>query len=135
MLKGTAVSAGVAQGTGFVLSCGYRSAVLQRSIRPAEVDGETGRLDSALAKAGSELLALQEDVREKLGAAQADIFGAQRLILTDPSLRDRVLRAVKEQRINVEAAVSEVFAEYARNLDAAQDGYLRARGADIQDVR
>ena len=135
MLKGTGVSAGVAQGTGLVLSCSYRSAVPQRSIRASEVDGERSRLDAALAKAAAGLLVLQEDVREKLGAAQADIFGAQALILGDPSLRDRVLRLVEEKRINVEAAISNVFAEYTRKLDAAADGYLRARAADIQDVR
>lgn len=135
MLKGTGVSAGVAQGTGFVLSCGYRSAVPQRSIRAGDVDRERARLDAALARADAELLALQEDVREKLGAAQADIFGAHRLILRDPSTRDRILRAVEEKHINVEAAVSTVFAEYTRSLDAASDGPLQARGADIQDVR
>src|SRR5690349_7055183 len=85
MLKGTGVSAGVAQGNGFVLSCGYRSAVPQRSIRAGDVDRERARLDAALARADAELLALQEDVREKLGAAQAEIFGAHRLILRDPS--------------------------------------------------
>jgi phosphoenolpyruvate-protein phosphotransferase (PTS system enzyme I) len=135
MLKGTGVSAGVAQGAAFVLSCGYRSAVPQRSIRASEVDGERRRLDSAVARAEAELLMLQEDVREKIGATQAEIFGAQRLILADASLRDRVLRAVEEKRINVEAAVSGVFEDYTRNLENAPDGYLRARAADIQDVR
>src|SRR2546423_6692924 len=91
MLKGTAVSAGVAQGTAYVLSCGYRAAVPQRSIRSSEIDGERMRLDSAVASAEAELSALQDDLREKIGATQADIFGAQRLILGDASLRDRVL--------------------------------------------
>src|SRR5437016_857563 len=90
MLKGTAVSAGVAQGTAYVLSCGYRAAVPQRSIRSSEIDGERMRLDSAVASAEAELSALQDDLREKIGATQADIFGAQRLILGDASLRDRV---------------------------------------------
>jgi len=135
MLKGTGVSAGVAQGTAYVVTCGYRSAVPQRNIRAAEVDGERRRLDSAVARAEADLLALQEDVREKIGATQADIFGAQRLILGDASLRDRVLRAVEEKRINVEAAVSDVFEDYTRNLESAPDGYLRARAPDIQDVR
>src|SRR5712691_12647670 len=49
VLRGTGVSAGVAQGTAYVLTCGYRSAVPQRSIRAAEVDGERRRLDSAVA--------------------------------------------------------------------------------------
>ena len=135
MLKGTGVSAGVAQGRAYVMTCGYHSAVPERNIRPSEVDGERRRLDSAVAKAEAELLALQADVRDKLGAAQADIFGAQRLILGDVSLRDRVLRAVAEKRINVEAAVSEVFEDYTRGLESLSDGYLRARAPDIQDVR
>src|SRR2546427_3166444 len=134
MLKGTAVSAGVAQGTAYVLSCGYRAAVPQRCIRPSEIDGERMRLDSAVARAEAELSALQDDLREKIGATQADIFGAQRLILGDASLRDRVLHTVQEKRINVEAAVSEVFEDYTQNLETAADGYLRGRAADIRDV-
>src|SRR3989441_1819759 len=134
MLKGTAVSAGVAQGTAYVLSCGYRAAVPQRSIRPSEIDGERMRLDSAVARAEAELSALQDDLREKIGATQADIFGARRLILGDASLRDRVLHTVQEKRINVEAAVSEVFEDYTQNLETAADGYLRGRAADIRDV-
>src|SRR5437660_7374448 len=134
MLKGTAVSAGVAQGTAYVLSCGYRAAVPQRSIRSSEIDGERMRLDSAVASAEAELSALQADLREKIGATQADIFGAQRLILGDASLRDRVLHTVQEKRVNVEAAVSEVFEDYTQNLETAPDGYLRGRAADIHDV-
>src|SRR5258708_38662375 len=106
MLKGIGVSAGVAQGTAYLMTCGYRSAVPQRSIRAAEVDGARRRLDSAVARAEAELLVLQEDVRGKIGAAQADAFGAQRLILGDPFLREQVLRAVEQKRINVEAAAS-----------------------------
>jgi phosphotransferase system enzyme I (PtsI) len=134
LLKGTAVSPGVAQGSAYVLSCGYSSATPQRSIRPSEVDGERRRFDSAVARAEAELGALQQDLREKIGSAQADIFAAQRLILGDTSLRDRVLRAVQEKRVNVEAAVSEVFEDYTRNLDAVPDAYLRGRAADVHDV-
>jgi phosphotransferase system enzyme I (PtsI) len=135
LLKGAGVSAGVAQGAAYVLTCGYRCAVPQRSIPPSEVDGERRRLDSAIATAQAELLVLQEDVRAKIGTTQADIFGAQRLMLGDGSWRDRALRAVEDKRINAEVAVSEVFEEYSRALERAPDGYLRARSADIQDVR
>jgi phosphoenolpyruvate-protein phosphotransferase (PTS system enzyme I) len=135
MIKGTGVSAGVAQGRAYVLTCGYQSAVPQRNIAPSEVDRERRRLDSAVARAEGELLVLQEDVREKIGATQADIFGAQRLILADASLREQVLRAVEERRVNVEAAVADVFEEYTRHLESLPDGYLQARAADIHDVR
>jgi len=135
LLKGTGVSAGVAQGTAYVLSCGYRSAVPQRSIRASEVDGERGRLEAAVAKAEAELAALQEDVRERIGPLQAEIFSVQRLILADASLRDRLLRTVEQKRVNVEAAVSEVLEDSARSLEVAKDGVVQGRAADVHDVR
>ena len=134
MLKGIGVSAGVAQGTAFVVSCGYRSAVPQRIIRPSELDGERRRFDSAVARADAELRALQEGVRERIGSSEADIFGVQKLILGNASLRDRVLRTVQEKRVNVEAAVSEVFEDYTRGLERAEDAFLKTRAADIHDV-
>jgi len=118
----------------FVMSCVDGSAVPQRSIRPSEVDGERQRLDAAIVRAQAELLGLEVEVRDGIGENQANIFGAQRLILGDASWRARALRAVEEKRINVEAAVSSIFEEYARSLEIAADGYLRARAADFIDV-
>jgi len=135
MLKGIGVSAGVAQGTAYVVAEGLRSTVPNRSVRASEVEGERARFDAAVARADAELLALQEEVRENIGPSQADIFAAQRLVLGDPFLREQVLRSAAEQHINVEAALSKVFDEYTRRLETAPDGNLRARTADIDDVR
>src|SRR2546430_16356443 len=87
MLRGTPVSPGVAQGMAFVMSCVDGSAVPQRSIRPSEVDGERQRLDAAIVRAQAELLGLEVEVRDGIGENQANIFGAQRLILGDASWR------------------------------------------------
>src|SRR5438874_3057960 len=135
MLKGIGVSAGVAQGTAYVVAEGLRSTVPNRSVRASELEGERARFDAAVARADAELLALQEEVRENIGPSQADIFAAQRLVLGDPFLREQVLRSAAEQHINVEAALSKVFDEYTRRLETAPDGNLRARTADIDDVR
>ena len=129
------MSAGVAQGTAYVVACGYRSAIPQRSIGASEVDGERARFDEAVSRADAELVKLQNDVRERIGPSQAEIFGAQRLVLKDASLRDRVLRAIEEKRVNLEASVAEVFDEYTRSLEDNPDGYLRERASDIHDVR
>ena len=134
MLRGTGVSAGVATGTAFVIACGNRMAAPQRSILSSEVAGERSRFEAALARASSELVALQDDVSERIGRSQADIFGAQLLVLEDRGLRDRVLRIVEEKRINVEAALSEIVDGYVRTLDAVPDTYIRERAADVRDV-
>src|SRR5947207_1661708 len=93
MLKGIGVSAGVAQGTAYVVADGLRSTVPNRSVRASELEGERARFDAAVARADAELLALQEEVRENIGPSQADIFAAQRLVLGDPFLREQVLRS------------------------------------------
>ncbi|HSD19149.1 MAG TPA: phosphoenolpyruvate--protein phosphotransferase [Anaeromyxobacter sp.] len=134
MLRGTGVSAGVARGTAFVMSCGYSSATPRRSIQASEVEGERSRFEAALDTAAAELAALKEDVSERIGPSEGDIFGAQALVLQDPDLRDRVLRVVREKRINVEAALSEIIDAYVRTLEAVPDGYLRERAADVRDV-
>jgi phosphotransferase system enzyme I (PtsI) len=134
MLRGTGVSPGVARGTALVIACGHRSAAPRRSIQPSEVEGERLRLDAALAAAAAQLAALQDDVAERLGPSEAEIFSAQTLAVQDPELRERVLRRVREKLVNVEAALSEVIDEYLRIIEAVPDTYLRERAADVRDV-
>ena len=134
MLRGTGVSAGVAKGTALVLACGYRCAAPRRSILASDVERERLRFEVALARAASELVALQDEVSERIGESQADIFGAQLLALGDRDFRDQVVRVVEERRINVEAALSDVISRYTRTLDAVPDTYLRERAADVRDV-
>jgi phosphoenolpyruvate-protein phosphotransferase (PTS system enzyme I) len=134
MLRGTAVSAGVARGSALVLACANRSAAPQRTISPSEIGGERERFEAALARAASQLVALQRDVGERLGGTQADLFAAQRLALDDPGFRQHVVQLVEEKAINVEAALSEVIDGYTRTLDAVPDLYLRERAADVRDV-
>jgi len=134
MLRGTGVSAGVARGTAFVIAAGCGACTPRRSILPSEVDGERARFEAALDRAASELAALQADVTDRIGQSQADIFGAQTLVVRDPTLRDQVLVILREKRVNVEAALSEVIEKYTRTLDAVPDSYLRERAADVRDV-
>jgi phosphoenolpyruvate-protein phosphotransferase len=124
----------VARGTAFVVACGDRCATAQRQIAPSDFDAERERFDRALARAAEELKALQEDVGERLGRTQGDIFGAQALVVADPALRDQVLAIVREQRLNVEAALAQVIDTFTRTLEAVPDTYLRERGADVRDV-
>jgi phosphotransferase system enzyme I (PtsI) len=132
LLKGVGVSSGVALGSAYVLSCGYRAAVPQTTIAASEVAGERARFDAAVAKAEAELGDLQVDVRDKLGGGQAEILAVQALVLRDRSFRERVFRRVEEKLVNVEAAVSAVLDDYARGLESAGGA---DRSADIRDVR
>src|SRR5882757_5632803 len=134
MLRGLGVSTGIAHGTAYVLACAQRAAVPQRSIEPTEVDAELLRFEAALTRAETDLHALKAEVKEKIGASEAEIFAAQAMVVRDPSFRKQVALIVRDKLVNVEAAVAEVMEKFTHAFDKIPDAYLRERAADIRDV-
>jgi phosphotransferase system enzyme I (PtsI) len=134
MLRGLGVSTGIAHGTAYVLACADRAAVPQRSIAPAEVDGELLRFEAALTRAETDLHVLKDAVKEKIGASEAEIFAAQAMVVRDPSFRKQVALIVRDKQVNVESAVAEVMEKFTNAFDKIPDAYLRERAADIRDV-
>src|SRR4051812_745147 len=105
ILKGVAVSSGVARGTAFVLLPAADLAVPRWDVDEEDVAGELERFESALARAEQALLSLEESLARQLGPREADIFGAQALLVRSSRLVEPVSALVREQRINVEAAL------------------------------
>ena len=132
--RGTGVSSGIAQGSAFVLACAEQSAGPIRSIAADEVELELARFESALRRAEKELATLEQSVRDRVGPGEAEIFTAQAMVLRDPSFQQRMLAAVRDRRLNVEAALTEVIEGFTRSFDKISDPYLRERAADIRDV-
>jgi phosphotransferase system enzyme I (PtsI) len=134
MLKGVAVSSGIARGTAFVLACTDEAVGVRRSVDPAQVDAEVERFEAALARAEQELLALRRSVAERMGPNEGEIFTAQALVLRDPSFHQKVLEAIRADRLNAEGAVAEVVERTRGVFDTLADPYIRERAADIRDV-
>src|SRR2546427_480805 len=131
MMKGMGVSPGIAHGTAYVLACAERSAAAQRVIDPSQIEAELQRFETALVRAESDLLGLRQEVADKIGSSEAEIFAAQALVVRDPSFRKQVTLLVGDKRINIEAAVAEVMEKFSHAFDKIPDPYLRERAADI----
>ncbi len=134
VLRGAPVSSGVGRGVAYVLACAERAAAFRREIAPAAVEAELERFQAALRRADEELHALGEEVREKLGASEAEIFTAQALMLQDVAFRHQVSTLIREKRINAEGALAEVIEKFTRAFDEIHDAYLRERAADVKDI-
>jgi phosphotransferase system enzyme I (PtsI) len=134
VLKGIGVASGVVRGTAYVIVAALRLPVPRRDIGDAEVANELARFDAALVRAQDELLALEESLAERIGALDAKIFGAQALLVRSSELVEPVRTLVREQRMNVEAALVEVIERLVSAFDAVADPHLRERAADIRDI-
>lgn len=130
-LKGLPASSGIAIGPTWI----YRPAkpvIEQRAIR--DVDSELERFVAARRETAGQLERLKEKARAEMGEQEAAIFEAHQLILEDPELIKSIETKLREEKINIEAVVQTCFEDYATELAAVDDEYIKARAADLRDV-
>jgi phosphoenolpyruvate-protein phosphotransferase len=133
MKKGVPVSPGVSVAPAYCVD-----EVLARrepiTLESAAVSGEVARFDQACAAASQELDAIAARVQQEVGAEEAAIFQAHRLLLRDPALVGRVKSAIVNRHIDAQGALHELVEEYGKLFSKIDDEYLKERMADIRDV-
>jgi phosphotransferase system enzyme I (PtsI) len=128
-LAGIGVSGGVGAGRAVVLI--QRAQVLRFSIAASRVDAEIARLEHARRQSADQLDRIQVRLPGRdLGA----LFEAQRLMVDDPMLLPRAATIIREERINAEWALQQVFDHLGAIFDGVEDPYLRERKGDLADV-
>jgi phosphoenolpyruvate-protein phosphotransferase (PTS system enzyme I) len=130
-LKGIGVSPGVVAGRAVILI--HRAQVLRYQIAPARLNEELRRLDESRARTREQLLDIQGRVARRRPEL-ASLFDAQLLMLDDPMLLPRAADIVREQRVNAEWAVQQVFHEFSAVFAEVADPYLRERKGDVADL-
>ena len=130
ILRGTPASPGVAAGPAWV----YRPAAVDVDRRAAGTpDEEWQRLQDALARADEQLDGLRRRAGEQVGAGEAAIFEAQRMMLRDPELLEQIEAALAAGS-SAGAAIHDALEQYAALLAALPGEYISARAADVRDV-
>src|SRR5260221_14785709 len=69
-----------------------------------------------------------------MGDAFAPIFAAVGMMVSDPSVADKVLQKIETEQVNAEWAMAEVQEELQARFLSFDDVYLRERVADVKDV-
>src|SRR5947209_9147182 len=130
---GIGVSPGVARGTIHIVRDDMDDVVRYR-IERSQIQNEIARFEAALVQTRMQILEMQQEIAEAIGAKDAAIFDAHLLVVEDRTLIDEVLRRLETERCNVEWVFQEVASNYAETLSKIDDPYLRERALDIQDV-
>ena len=95
---------------------------------------ELARLDESRAAIAPAAARHPRARRAARGPELASLFDAQLLMLDDPMLVPRAAEIVREQRVNAEWAVQQVFHEFSAVFDEVADPYLRERKGDVADL-
>ncbi|WP_122627581.1 phosphoenolpyruvate--protein phosphotransferase [Lucifera butyrica] len=131
-LQGIGVSEGFAIGQAVWLEETEQQDCPETIAAGAEQE-ELERFEAACAAVKAELDKQIETMTEKLGAKQAEIFTAHRMMLEDPTLVDAVTEMINNRQSAV-FAVHKVTAEMAAMFAAMDNDYMRERAADITDI-
>jgi phosphotransferase system enzyme I (PtsI) len=131
-LTGIGVSPGLVCGRAVILI--QRLHVLRYQILPARIAHELARLEQSKARTQGQLVDIRARVRRGHGPELAALFDAQLLMLDDPMLVPRAAHLVREQRVNAEWAVQQVFQDLSAVFDEVADPYLRERKGDVADL-
>ncbi|MEO8043085.1 MAG: phosphoenolpyruvate-utilizing N-terminal domain-containing protein, partial [Acidobacteriota bacterium] len=100
-------------------------------IPDSAVEREARRARAAFRLARRQLNKLRTESR--VGSVPA-ILDAQRLMIEDSSLLEKVETAIREQKVNAEWAVKVVTDAYIAKYKAIADEHLRDRYIDVEDV-
>jgi phosphotransferase system enzyme I (PtsI) len=131
-LTGIGVSPGIVAGRAVILI--QRAQVLRYQVAAARVDHELNRLEQSRLRTRQQLTDIRASVARRRGRELASLFDAQLLMLDDPMLIPRATVIVREQRVNAESAVQQVFQEFSAVFDEVADPYLRERRGDVADL-
>jgi len=131
-LSGIGVSPGAVSGRAVILI--QRAQVLRYRIAPVRIEHEIARLDRSRSRSRQQLYDIRARVARRRGPELAALFDAQLLMLDDPMLVPRAEALVREDLVNAEWAVQQVFDEFSAIFDEIADPYLRERKGDVADL-
>ena len=131
-LTGIGVSPGIVSGQAVILR--LRARVLRYQIAATRVGDELARLDASRTRAREQLLDIRARLLRRRGSELAALFDAQLLMLDDPMLVARAAELVRDQRVNAEWALHQVFQEFSAVFDEVADPYLSERKGDVADL-
>ena len=130
-LVGRGVSAGVAIGRiSFYTRKGRGMAKRQGGDVALELDRFAGARESA----ERQLREIHDRALGSLGAETAAIFEIHAMMLDDRDFLDAVEGQIRLHARSAEEAIEQTVDQLAALFEAMEDGYMRARAADIRDV-
>ncbi|MEK6715968.1 MAG: phosphoenolpyruvate--protein phosphotransferase [candidate division NC10 bacterium] len=133
VFRGIGVSPGIAVGKALVVEV-RRPRIKRERVDPARVPLEISRLRQALEASRRQLLEIQERIAKEVGPQYARIFDAHLLILEDRWLVEEASATIQAQGVNAEYALQEVLEPVRQAFSRVEDGYLRERRTDVDDV-
>lgn len=132
MFKGIGASAGVGIGKVVVIK-DQEVNIVEKKI--TDVAAEKARFQEAIDKFIAKTQAMADDMKERLGAKEAEILEGHLLISMDPEFSGQVEGIIESESLNAEAALNRVGDQFIAMFSSIPDEMFQQRATDVADVR
>ena len=130
-IQGKGVSTGVAMGPLYYYQ---RAKSVIRRITVVDTAAEWDRFKAAQKKAIEQLGELYEKALKEAGEEAAFLFETHQMMAEDDDYVEAIQGLIQDEKLNAEAAVTDVAAQFADMFAQMDDTYMQARAADVKDV-
>ncbi len=105
------------------------------AVAPEQANAEIARFYTALDRARRQLAELAKTTESHASSTEAGIFDSHLMLLMDTFFIDKVVKEIRNEHVNAEWAVHDVFAGMIAMMRQMDEAYMRERMADLYDVR
>jgi phosphotransferase system enzyme I (PtsI) len=134
IIKGKSISFGHAIGKAFV----YKDVLTRNlhfySIDRQDVERELKRIKDAFNQVLLDVKKLEKNVKDELGKEQSDIFKVHAEILKDKTLIKEIEKELKNELVNAEHAVRNVFRKWANKFKVSESETIKSKADDLEDL-
>ncbi|GAB2483249.1 phosphoenolpyruvate--protein phosphotransferase [Alkalibacterium psychrotolerans] len=132
-VSGIAASDGIAQAKAYLL---IEPDLTVEKKSTSDADAEKSRLSKAIEESKEQLAKIRAIAAESLGEAEAQVFDAHTMVLSDPDLIDQTHAVIDDEKVNADFAFKQVTDNFIAMFEGMEDNaYMQERAADIRDVR
>ena len=133
-VAGTATSRGFVSGPVFLYAGDHELVLPEYRLTAEKIGAELARFREARAETRRQLEGVVTDVTARVAADEADIFKNHLIILEDEVTIAAIEKLIRDERLNVEAAMHRVVDGFRKSFERMNDPYLRERARDLDDV-
>ncbi len=133
VLKGIAVSPGIAFGKVYVVDRSEVQAPMYNLEQPGQIISEIKRFREALKKSREQLLEIKKSLSER-EIEPAFILDVHILMLRDKTLLNTTIGNIREKKVNAEWALKLTLNRYRDMFSKIEDSYLKERISDVEYV-
>jgi phosphotransferase system enzyme I (PtsI) len=133
--QGLPISGGVVSAQVCLLNDQYHQQPAGHETTAEDIPREQERLTAAIQRIIQKFERLIPRVTERIGATEANIFTALKMMVQDEELHRKLSGMIEHDTCSAETAVLHVFKEYEMLLESTGDDYIRERISDVTDLK